>query len=84
MRFACYTGTQQNVILYVKEGGREEELGSGETDGIVVVRPDGSLCGETYDLQGRRVLMSTGLAGVEGSNLRRGLYIRDGRKILIR
>ncbi len=45
------------------------------TDGIAPVRP-GSQDNVTYDIQGRRV--------PEGSTLRNGVYIRNGKKIVIK
>ena len=56
-------------------------IGSEQTDGIVGVQPDASTAGTAwYSLDGRRLTPSNGLAC---PNLGKGIYIKNGKKILV-
>ena len=71
---------------YVNKGKLEEEEPDpvpGDDDGIRILPSASVRKGVVYDLQGRRVLEGRGSLDGDGG-LRRGLYIRDGRKILVR
>ena len=68
LRFACYTGSQKDVVLYVNKQSTsifEKPTVSSE----VSTR-------EIYDLQGRSVS--------EKATLQRGIYIVNGRKVVIK
>ena len=68
LRFACYTGSQEDVVLYMKvDEATEIEKPTVSSE----VSPRG-----IFDLQGRKVS--------ENAPLQRGIYIVNGKKFVVR
>jgi len=92
-RLYCATGTGNTLKpfrAYLKYNGASpardlEFIIDGETTGVQELRnPRIEELKSYYDLQGRRVAQPTSRATLSPSGLRKGLYIVDGKKVVIK
>ena len=68
-----FYNSQANATLYVPYGARIQIVFGNVTTGISQLSGVQSASGEYYDLQGRRVLAPA-----------RGVYMKDGKKIIVK
>jgi hypothetical protein len=83
-----WTGDTAQVTFHLDDGNgvfylKSVDIRRSEPDAIrTVVAMTSQHTGQTYDLQGRRVEAS--MFNVQSSMLRKGIYIRNGRKYIVR